>query len=61
MTTSDRTNPRRPLQYTHATAPRPAPRREAAAVIADLLHRRIAPTRSREEQAFIEGQHGSQQ
>ena len=34
-------------------------RRSAAAVIADLLRPRIAPMRSREEQAFIDLQHGS--
>ena len=61
MTTMERILWRRPVQYTHPSAPRPVPPREPTAVIADLLRRCSAPTRSREEQAFVDGQHGGQQ
>ena len=41
-------------QYMRLANPaRPSPR-DPAAVIADLLQRRLTPTRSREEQAFID-------
>lgn len=44
-------------QYMRPAYPaRPSPR-DPAAAIADLLQRRLTPTRSREEQAFIDMQH----
>lgn len=39
----------------------PPPRREPAAVIAELMQKRLTPTRSREEQAFIDLQRGCHQ
>jgi hypothetical protein len=60
-TTMERVIPRRPVQYTQPGAPPPAPLREPTAVIAELLRRRVAPTCSREERAFIDGQRGGQQ
>ena len=43
------------IDRSEGTPPRPRP---AAVVIADLLRARVTPTRSREEQAFIELQRG---
>ena len=53
-----------PPRYTrppNAPPPPAAPVRDAAALITELLRPRAAPTRSREEQAFIDLQHGYHQ
>lgn len=43
-----------------ANSARPSPR-DPTAAIADLLQRRLTPTRSREQQAFIDTQHSCNQ
>lgn len=53
MRTKQRSLPRRTGHYT-ATVKSPPPAREAVAVIAELMQKRPKPTRSREEQAFID-------
>jgi hypothetical protein len=52
-----------PARYTRPerTAAPPPPARDPAALISELLRPRAAPTRSREEQAFIDLQHGCHQ
>jgi hypothetical protein len=48
-------------KYTGPAQPPQPPPREPAAVLAELLQRRLAPNRSREEQAFIDMQRGCHQ
>lgn len=62
MATEEKAPPGVPTRYTGIaeTPPPPAPR-GAAARITELLRPRAAPTRSREEQAFIDLQRGCHQ
>jgi len=55
-----RIHPHRPARYTAPTRPAP-PARAPVAVIAELMQKRPTPTRSREEQAFIDLQRGCHQ
>ena len=52
-----------PTRYTRPQkeAPKPPRTRDPAALISELLRPRAAPTRSREEQAFIDTQRGCHQ
>ncbi|MFL5562723.1 MAG: hypothetical protein ACJ79K_14730 [Gemmatimonadaceae bacterium] len=60
MTKTEHETAKRPgAKYTGPTQP-PA-QREPAAVIAELMQKRFTPTRSREEQAFIDLQRGCHQ
>ena len=63
MATEEKAPPGVPTRYTgiaETPPPPPAPR-DAAARITELLRPRAAPTRSREEQAFIDLQRGCHQ
>jgi len=63
MATEEKAPPGAPPRYTRpSNAPAPPPRvRDPAALVAELLRPRAAPTRSREEQAFIDLQRGCHQ
>jgi hypothetical protein len=63
MATEEKAPPGVPPRYTlppNAPSPPPSPR-DPAALITELLRPRAAPTRSREEQAFIDLQRGCHQ
>ena len=57
MTSENKTPPVAPRPYTRPLAI-PPPVRDPAVAITELLRPRAAPTRSREEQAFIDLQRG---
>jgi hypothetical protein len=62
MTNTEHDKAVRPgAKYTGPAQPPQPPPREPAAVLAELLQRRLAPNRSREEQAFIDMQRGCHQ
>ena len=63
MATEEKAPPGTPPRYTRQpnAPPQPAPPRDPAALITELLRPRAAPTRSREEQAFIDLQRGCHQ
>lgn len=64
MATEGKAPPGAPPRYTrtpNAPPPPAAPVRDPAALITELLRPRAAPTRSREEQAFIDLQRGYHQ
>ncbi len=48
-------------QHMRPASPLPPSPRDSTAVIASLLQRRLTPTRTREEQAFIDMQHSCNQ
>lgn len=63
MATEEKAPPGAPSRYTRqpTAPPPPAQPRDPAALITELLRPRAAPTRSREEQAFIDLQRGCHQ
>jgi hypothetical protein len=62
MATEEKAPPGAPSRYTRpSNSPPLAPPRDPAALITELLRPRAAPTRSREEQAFIDLQRGCHQ
>ena len=64
MATEEKVSPGVPSRYTRPSNTPPPPAlqdRDPAALVTELLRPRAAPTRSREEQAFIDLQRGCHQ